>query len=103
MQNLKKQVDVKKMKISMWIPKSKEPSWIRKFIQNEMSEAKNIKSRETRNSTIQSLRIALNNARRGACIFADGNEFTIEHYDDRTFFYRCGREFIKPSIPENYK
>ena len=91
------------MKISMWIPKSKEPLWIRKFLQRELTEAENIKSRVTRNSTIQSLRIALNNARRGACIFADGNEFTIEQYDDRTFFYRCGREFIKPSIPENYK
>ena len=91
------------MKISMWIPKNKEPSWIRKFIQRELIEAENIKSRVTRNSTIQSLRTALNNARRGACIFADGADLIIEHYDDRTFFYRCGREFIKPSIPENYK
>lgn len=86
----------------MWIPKSKEPLWIRKFLQRELTEAENIKSKVTRNSTIQSLRTALNNARRGASIFADGANFTIEYYDDKTFFYRCGREFTKPLIPENY-
>ncbi len=90
------------MKVSIWIPKKKDTFWIRKFILKEMAEAENIKSKITRNSAIQSLRTALNNAMSGMCIYSDGTDFTTENYNDRTFFYKCGKEFIKPPIPEEY-
>ena len=86
----------------MWIPKKKADIWIRKFILKELAEAENVKSKVTRNVTIQSLRTALNNVTNGTCIFVDGTNFTIEDYDGTTFFYKCGREFIKPSLPETY-
>lgn len=86
----------------MWIPKKKNNFWIRKFILKELTEAENVKSRVTRNDTIQSLRTALNNATSGVCIFVNGTSFTIEDYNGRSFFYKCGREFIKPPLPETY-
>lgn len=89
-------------KLSLWIPIKKDDAWIRKFILKELVEAKNVKSKVTRNSTIQSLRTALNNATSGSCIFVDGTNFTTEGYDGKSFFYQCGNEFIKPPLPETY-
>lgn len=90
------------MKISMWIPKNKEPSWMRKFIQKEIVETQNVKSKETRDSALRSLNTTLLNARRGACVYAEDDSFELEHYDGKQFKYHCGREFIEPEKENDY-
>ena len=86
----------------MWIPKSKEINWIQKFVSKEISQASNIKLPSTRKNTIRSLTTVMNNARRGACIYADGSDFELEPYEGRRTFYKCSNDFIKPAKPENF-
>lgn len=90
------------MKISMWIPKNREYSWIQKFVSKEIAQANNIKLPSTRKATIRSLTTVMNNARRGSCIFAEDTDFTLEPYDGKQTFYKCANEYIKPSVPENF-
>ena len=90
-----------RLKISMWIPENKEPSWLRKFIQNEISQTQNVKSKETRKSALQSLNAVLQHARVGTCIYVE-NTFKLEPYIGTQFKYHCGREFVRPEPQSDY-
>jgi len=90
------------MKISMWIPKEKNPIWLQDFINKEMGQAGNIKSKETRNSVVDGLTVAQRLAEPGVCLYVDGTAFDEQSYDGNEFKYHCGREFIRPEQPSAY-
>jgi len=90
------------MKISLWIPKTKNPVWIQDFITGEMSQAGNIKSKLTRESVADGLFVAQRLARPGIGLYVEGKEYNEEKYDGKIFKYYCGREFIKPEKASDY-
>lgn len=91
------------MKISMWIPTTKNPVWIQNFINNEMNQAGNIKSKQTRESIIDSLFVAQRTVKPGVCLYIDGTDATEETYPDKEFKYYCGHEYIRPITPTEFK
>ena len=90
------------MKISIWIPKTKNPIWIQDFINDEMSQAGNIKSKSTRESVVDGLYVAQRIARPGVGLCIEGKEFEEKTYDGKIFKYHCGRDFIEPEKPSDY-
>jgi len=85
------------MKITLAIPKGKN---VRKRIKKELSLAKNIKSKETRNSIIQGLNKILVNYQEGYVFLWNGSNLEIIEYPLKEFIYHCGNEFIAPEIPK---
>ncbi|GAH35322.1 unnamed protein product, partial [marine sediment metagenome] len=90
------------MKISIWIPKTKNPIWIQDFINGEITQAINIKSKSTRESVADGLHVAQRIARPGIGLYIEGKDFEEEKYDGKIFKYHCGRDFIKPEKPSDY-
>lgn len=84
------------MKISLWIPKEKNIWHVWNFLENEIHQAENIKSKETKKSVKHSLGKMIQNARRGYCIYTEENSVESEPYDGESFFYRCGKQFFRP-------
>jgi len=90
------------MKISIWIPKTKNPVWIQDFINGEINQAGNIKSKSTRESVADGLYVAQRVAKPGIGLCIEGKDFEAENYDGKIFKYHCGREFIKPETQSDY-
>lgn len=84
------------MKISLWIPKEKNIHQVWSFLQNEVKESENIKSKETQKSVQQSLRKMIKNAQSGYCIYTEDDYVEKKLYNGDSFFYRCGKEFFRP-------
>lgn len=93
---------VKKMKISFWIPKTKNPQWIRDFINNEITQAGNIKSKQKRESVIKSLQTAIKFAEPGRCLYVEESDCTEDIYNDKEFNYHCGNDYIHPELPSDF-
>ena len=84
------------MKISLWIPKEKDIFNVRSFLQDEIHQAENIKSKETRNSVKKSLGKMIEKAVPGHCIYTESEYAERKPYNGNSFFYRCGRQFFQP-------
>ena len=73
------------MKISLHIPKEANMDDIRSFVKKEISEARNIKRKETRKSVYAGLnkilRILFGTRKVGISIFTDGDSIHVESYD----------------------
>ena len=68
------------MKISLHIPQDSDLDNIRRFLRNELAEARNIKSKQTRKSVIAGLTKLLANVNRGLSLFTDGEDISILNY-----------------------
>ncbi len=91
------------MKISMWIPKEKNSVWLQDFINKEISQAGNIKSKETRNSVIEGLHTIQRLAEPGICLYVDGTDSDVDTtYESKEFKYYCGHDYIKPEKSDNF-
>jgi peptide chain release factor subunit 1 len=89
---------IRKMKISLHIPKGKELP--RRFLHNEVAQARNIKSKQTRQSVVdglQKLLAAVETHGSGVAYYTDGVEVKSEPYEGRRQTYYCGREYQLPS------
>ncbi len=91
------------MKISMWIPKEKNPVWLQDFINKEIAQAGNIKSKETRKSVIEGLNTAQRLSKPGICLYIHGTDFDKDIYKGKEFKYYCGNDYIKPEVPSDFK
>lgn len=87
----------------MWIPNEKNPVWIQEFINKEIAQAGNIKSKETRNSVIDGLYVAHHIAKPGISIYIDGKNYDMDTYKGKEFKYYCGNDYIKPEKPNDFK
>lgn len=93
------------MKISYWIPNKEDPNKINKFINNEIAEAKNIKSKQTRKETETALTLLKWNFAMygtGYCYYSDENYLTADKYDGNVKRYNCGKGHIKPASPDKF-
>lgn len=85
------------MKVSLLLPEGAADHTA--FIRNEIVEAQNIKSKETRKAVISGLRklaLAIQYHREKVALYTDGEELLVEEYGGRDRIYRCGREYIRP-------
>jgi peptide chain release factor subunit 1 len=85
------------MKVSLLLPEGAADHTV--FIRNEIVEAQNIKSKETRKAVISGLRkilLALRYHTEKVALYTDGDELLIEPYTGRNRIYRCGREYVRP-------
>lgn len=93
------------MKISFWIPEDENPQNIMKFIENEITEAKNIKSKETRrgvNTALTLMKCNIGIYGTGYCYYADETKLFADKYEGKIKKYHCGRDFVKPEKPSDY-
>jgi peptide chain release factor subunit 1 len=70
------------------------------FVRNEIVEAQNIKSKETRKAVISGLRkiaLAIKVHTEKVALYTDGDELLIEPYEGRNRIYHCGREYKRPA------
>ena len=86
----------------MWIPETKNPVWVQDFINIEMIQAGNIKSKTTRESVVDGLYIAQRLAKPGMCVYVEGRDCDLDTYRGKEFKYHCGREFITPEKENDY-
>jgi len=93
------------MKISFWIPKDEDPNNISRFINKELAEAKNIKSKKTRQDTETALTLLKWNFSlygTGYCYYTDEFYLVADKYDGNIKKYNCGKEYIKPEKPSKF-
>lgn len=93
------------MKISIWIPEDENKDKINKFIEREITEANNIKSKETRNGVTTALTLLKLNFGvygSGFCYYSEDTKLVAEKYNGKIKKYHCGREFVKPEKPSDY-
>lgn len=91
------------MKISFWVPKTENIQTIIKFLNKEIAQARNIKSKKTRENTLIGLNSVKNNlieSGTGNCFYADAEYSGIIKYEGNTKMYHCGTSFIEPE-PES--
>lgn len=91
------------MKISYWIPKDEKLDTIRKFLKREVAQAMNIKSKDTRDNTLNcliSIRHTLERFGTGYCFYSDNGATSVVEYEGNIKKYHCGNEFIDPPLPE---
>jgi len=88
------------MKITLYIPKGKTDT--RNFLNEEIAEAMNIKSKSTRKTVIAGLRKMLNAINPyedgGIAMFTDGEDLIIEKYDGVKKLYHCGHEYKRIEV-----
>lgn len=91
------------MKISLWIPRKKSVQWITNFINKEITQASNIKSKQNRESIQRDLLLALVYAKPGSCLYVGDGFANISEYTQNEFKYHCGKEFQYPEKPSEFK
>ena len=90
------------MKISLYIPQGKTNAI--QFIKDEIAEAKSIKNKKNRFSTLRGLNKLLNVIREnvsGISIFTDGKELKVEQYNGRKQIYYCGKQYKQLPVAIN--
>ena len=90
------------MRISIWVPNSKDYTQIISFLRGELNQSNNIKSKDTRNSTINGLQTAIRNIKVGSYLLIEDNEFVLKTYDGKEFKYKCGREYEIPDTTAKF-
>lgn len=89
------------MKITLYIPKGKNEH---DFVASEITEASNIKSKDTRKSVIAGLRKIAVAIREypdgGVALFSDGEEIFVEPYNGIKKKYHCGHEYERIAPPD---
>ena len=94
------------MKISIWIPKEKLLQNEIEFVQKEITEANNIKSKKNRKSVISALnkiKGTLEVYGTGFYYLSDGEDCIIGEYDGRDKLYKCdNRDYHYPTKPKEY-
>lgn len=83
------------MKITLAIPENKKH--MNEFIQKELNSAKNIKSKETRDSVIEGLTKIKQQLQTGKVFLWGGKELVIYDYPLHQFVYECGKKFVVPA------
>lgn len=88
------------MKISLYVPSGKN---VNSFIDDEISQATNIKSKEVRKSVtagLRKMRIALvGYPDGGVALFTDGDSITAEPYTGIKKLYHCGNDYKRIEPP----
>lgn len=86
------------MKITLHIPKNTKNT--KRFLKNELAQARSIKTKQTQKSVIQGLSSIIRNIdsldlrNNGYSFFVDG-ELQIENYEGNRKIYHCGNHFLK--------
>ena len=87
----------REMKITLAIPEGKKG--MAEFLKKELSQAQNIKSKQTRQQVTKGLNKLLFRQDYSSIIFyydGDTDELTQEPYDGIDFVYHCGHRFVIP-------
>lgn len=98
------------MKITLIIPEKESKFKMLSFLEQEITQANNIKSKETRNSVIESLKkiklhLEVHGTGKAYYAWDEDNDICIDvqPYKGPTKTYHCGRDFVKPSEPSDFK
>lgn len=81
------------LKITLHVPKEYDENAIRSFIKDEITQAGNVKSKETRKTATAGLRKILSAVKPGYSFFTDGADIWSEPYNGVSRQYFCGNEF----------
>jgi len=76
------------------------------FIERELTQARNIRSKETRESTLSALEMIKKNLIQhgsGKAYNCDGESINVYDYEGNTKTYYCGNKYISHNIPEKYR
>ncbi|GAG06796.1 unnamed protein product [marine sediment metagenome] len=80
-------------------------NWIQRFLDKELAQAVNIKSKQTKESVIQGLNTAKRQATPGICLYINGRDLFAwdSGYEGKEFKYYCDSvNYIEPPARDTF-